>query len=214
MFYLALIKLFGSLCRSEMNPISRKTRGRPRATAAVAHEAIIDATYELLHEKSVRELSIEEIATRAGVSKPTIYKWWPSKAALVIAMFDARVFEPLPVPVPDSAEATIRAQVANLVRQLDGFFGRMTSQIVAEGQSDAGLLREHLERYKERRLTFSFELIEGALARGEFKRHIEPNLLVDMIYGPIYYRFLFQHQPVTHEFGQSLVDQIMVLLKT
>lgn len=198
----------------KMNPIPKKPRGRPRATAAVAHGAIIDATYELLHEKSVRDLSIEEIAARAGVSKPTVYKWWPSKAALVIDMFDARVFEPLPVLILESAEATIRAQVANLVRQLDGFFGRMTSQIVAEGQSDAALLREHLERYKERRVAFSFDLINSALASGEFKRAVEPNLLIDMIYGPIYYRFLFQHQPVTQEFGQDLVDQIMALVKT
>lgn len=197
-----------------MNPTLKKPRGRPRATAAVAHGAIIDATYELLHEKSVRDLSIEEIAARAGVSKPTVYKWWPSKAALVIDMFEARVFEPLPDPVSESAEATIRAQVRNLVRQLDGFFGRMTSQIVAEGQSDAGLLREHLERYKEHRVAFSFDLIEGALASGEFKRRIEPNLLIDMIYGPIYYRFLFKHLPVTQEFGQELVDQIMALVKS
>ena len=59
--------------------------------AAESHAAILDAVYELLQERSVRDLTMEAVAKRAGVGKPTLYKWWPTKAALVLAMFRERI---------------------------------------------------------------------------------------------------------------------------
>ena len=67
----------------------------------------MDAVYELLQHKSVRDLTIEEVARRAGVGKPTIYRWWPSKAALVMDMFEERVVPQYGVPRDDAtAEPT------------------------------------------------------------------------------------------------------------
>ena len=82
----------------------RRSIGRPRATAASAHEAIIDAVYELLQVRSVRDLTMEEIAKRAGVGKPTLYKWWSSKAALVLTMLRERVTPALDAPEAGSLE--------------------------------------------------------------------------------------------------------------
>ena len=66
-------------------------RGRPPGTTAESHTQILDAVYELLQERSVRDLTMEAVAKRAGVGKPTIYKWWPTKADLVMAMFQERL---------------------------------------------------------------------------------------------------------------------------
>ncbi len=66
-------------------------RGRPYSEAAHSHAAIMDAVYDLLQEKSARDLSIDEIAKRAKVGRPTLYKWWPSKAALIFATFHERI---------------------------------------------------------------------------------------------------------------------------
>ena len=65
--------------------------GRPRGKTAVSHAAVLDAVYDLLKETSARDLTMDAIARRAKVGKPTLYKWWQSKAALVTAMFEERL---------------------------------------------------------------------------------------------------------------------------
>src|ERR1700736_5052469 len=95
----------------------KKRRGRPPSALAASHNAILDAVYDLLHEKSVRDLTIEGVARRAGVGKPTIYKWWPSKAALVMDMLDERTVEDLSVPGARNAEAAIRGMVTKVVKR-------------------------------------------------------------------------------------------------
>jgi AcrR family transcriptional regulator len=192
----------------------KRHRGRPRSTAAASHDAILNAVYEILQEKSVREMTIEEVARRAKVGKPTIYKWWPSKAALVMDMFEERIAGELAVPGAKSAEDAIRTQVRELIRLLDGFFGKVAAEIIAEGQSDPEVLREYHERYMSKRRAFSLEVIERARASGEFPRQIDPDLLIDMIYGPIYYRHLVRHRPLDRAFGEELVDHLMAYLKT
>src|SRR5258707_9079277 len=116
--------------------VEEKRRGRPRSAAAASHDAILGAVYDLLHEKSVRDLTIEEVAKRAGVGKPTIYRWWPSKAALVMDMFEERIAPQFRVSDAATAEATIRRNVTALIRLLNGFFGKVSAEIIAEGQSD------------------------------------------------------------------------------
>ena len=189
-------------------------RGRPRRVAATSHQDILDAVYELLQAKSVRDLTIEEVARHAGVGKPTIYRWWPSKAALVMDMFEERVAPQFNPGGAATAEATIRGQVAALIRLLNGFFGKVTAEIIAEGQSDPDVLREYRERYVLKRRTYSRELIERAKASGEFRADADPELLIDMVYGSIYYRLLVGHQKLDRQFGDALVDRAMAGVKS
>ena len=202
-----------SVSKSARKPVPKpavpRPRGRPRSESAVSHEVILDAVYELLHEKSVCDLTIEEVAKKAGVGKPTIYKWWPNKAALVLAMFEERVVSKFAVPDAKSAEQLMRTQVTELIRALNGFFGKVVAEIIGEGQGDVEVLREYRDRYVHKRRAVTREAIERAIASGEFKRKIDPEFLIDLIYGPIYYRLLVQHQKVDQRFGQELVDAAM-----
>src|SRR5688500_113451 len=102
-----------------------RQRGRPRSLAAASHDVILDTVYDILQQKSVRDLTIEEVARQAGVGKLTIYKWWPSKAALVMDMFEERIVDKLSVPAAAPAEQVIRTQVRELIRLLNGFFGKV-----------------------------------------------------------------------------------------
>ena len=175
----------------------------------------MDAVYELLQHKSVRDLTIEEVARRAGVGKPTIYRWWPSKAALVMDMFEERVVPQYGVPRDDAtAEATIRGHVQTLIRLLNGFFGKVSADIVSEGQCDPDVLREYRERYVLKRRAGSRGVIERAKASGEFRADVDPELLIDMVYGPIYYRLLVGHQKLDKRFGDALVDRAMAGVKS
>src|ERR1700678_1303956 len=104
-------------------PSSRVRPGRPRREAPAAHAAIMDAVHALLQEKSVRDLTMEAIAKRAKVGKPTLYKWWPSKDALALAMFHERLASVDHSPPASSAEAALRAKVRKLIASLRGDFG-------------------------------------------------------------------------------------------
>jgi AcrR family transcriptional regulator len=192
----------------------KKRRGRPRSAAAASHDAILNAVYDLLHEKSVRDLTIEEVARRAGVGKPTIYKWWPSKAALVMDMLDEHILEDLPAPGARSAEEAIRRPVKELIRRFNGFPGKVAMEILAEGQSDPGVLQEYWDRYLSKRRAVATEVIERAQASGEFRKDIDPQVLLDMIFGPIYYRRLVRHQKLNQRFANELVDRIIAYVKS
>jgi AcrR family transcriptional regulator len=191
----------------------KKRRGRPRSASAASHEVILAAVNDILHEKSVRDLTIEEVARRAGVGKPTIYKWWPSKAALVMAMLDDRIVEDLSNSETKNAEEVIRGLVTELIRRFNGFPGKVAAEILAEGQSDPEVLKEYRSRYLNKRLEFVTEVIERAQISGEFRKDIDPQVLIDMIFGPIYFRWLVRHQELDQLFGNELVDRITSYVK-
>src|SRR6267378_7944189 len=95
-------------------------KGRPPSEAAASHHAIMDAVYALLQKKSVRDLTMEEVAKRAKVGKPTLYKWWPTKAKLVLAMLCDRMAPDLERPTTLSAEESLRFRVGRLVGAFNG----------------------------------------------------------------------------------------------
>ncbi len=191
----------------------KKPRGRPAGVNAVAHEHILDAVQAILQDKSFKDLTMEEVARRAGVGKPTLYKWWPSKIALVLDLFQERLVASLAVPEHLTTEEKIRAQVLELIRLLGGFYGKVAREIIAEGQSDEGVLRQYREIYLSQRRAYTLEWIASSIASGEMRADIDPEVLTDMIYGPIYYRLLMGHQPLDAEFGSKIVDDVLAMTK-
>ena len=189
-------------------PVKRKP-GRPRSGAAIAHGRILDAVYELLQTHSVRDLQIQEVCRKAGVSKPTIYKWWPTKAAMVMTMFEQRMVRRLPPIECLSAEQLIRVAVPGLIRLFNGPFGKVAAEMIAAGQSEPAVLREFRDRYVLKRRKVAVKALEGAFASGEMKRSVDPELMLDLIFGPIYFRLLVKHQPLDQAFGTALVDFVL-----
>jgi len=81
--------------------------------------------------------------------------------------------------------------------------------MIAEGQSEPAVLREFRDRYLLKRRKVSVRVLKDAIASGEFKRSVDPELLLDLIFGPIYYRLLVKHQPLNQAFGMALVDYVL-----
>ena len=182
--------------------------GRPRNDTAESHSAIMDAVYDLLQEKSARDLTMEAIAKRAGVGKPTLYKWWPSKAALILAMFHERL-EGEPVDSPaDTAEASLRVKMSRLVIDFNGLFGKVMADLIGEAQSDPDLLSEIHGRIKARRAAVVTE-VEKAKAAGELHPDTDAEIVLDTLFGPAYYRLLLGFTPLTREYGDALIDQVL-----
>src|SRR6266849_55219 len=178
------------------NPASTIRRGRPLSQAAESHAAIMDAVYELLEKRPASELTMEAIARRAKVGKPTLYKWWPSKAALIMAMFYERLAGKLEAPKGATAEGVIRAKMRHLIKEFNGLFGKVMADLIAEGQSDPSILKELYEGHIK-------------LRRESTVYDIEPELLIDSMFAPVYYRMLLRLGPLTEQFGSDLIGQTL-----
>jgi AcrR family transcriptional regulator len=188
--------------------------GRPRSEAAASHAAIMNAVYGLLKEKPARDLTMDAIAKRAGVGKPTLYKWWPSKAALIMAMFHERFNALLEVPEAISAEEALRTRVKHLVAQCNGLFGKVVADLIAEGQGDPSILKELYETHIRARRASTVADIERGIASGEFLAGTDPELLLDAIVAPMYLRLLLRHPALTEQYGKQLIDQALLGIRT
>jgi AcrR family transcriptional regulator len=188
--------------------------GRPRSHAAVSHDEILDAVSELLKEKPARDLTMDAVAKRAGVGKPTLYKWWPSKAALIMAMFHDRFNAILEVPEATSAEEALRTRVKHLVAQCNGLFGKVVADLIAEGQGDPSILTELYESHIRPRRASTMADVERGIASGEFQAGTDPELLLDAIVAPVYLRLLLRQPALTEEYGNQLIDQALLGIRT
>jgi AcrR family transcriptional regulator len=180
-----------------------KRPGRPRSQAA--HQAILVATLDLLRTTGVRELTIEGIARAAGVGKPTIYRWWPSKNALVIEAVFGAVADEVAFPVAATVETALVAQVRVVAELLAGDAGRLLAELVGEAQSDPETLRSIDEQFVSVRRNAARELIRHGQQSGEIAADVDPDAAIDLIYGPLYYRLLFRHLPIDREFADAIV---------
>jgi AcrR family transcriptional regulator len=191
------------------NSSRRGRKGRPPSKMAASHDAIMDAVYALLQKKSVRDLTMEEVAKRAKVGKPTLYKWWPTKATLVLAMLCERMAPNLEKPTALSAEESLRFRVRRLIDAFNRPFGKIVAGLIAEGQSEPAVLQEFFRRWVSPRRTATIADLQRGKDAGELRSETGPGLLNDAIFGAIYYRLLLRSDPLTRRFGEELVEQVI-----
>jgi hypothetical protein len=104
-------------------------------------------------------------------------------------------------------------RIPAIIQLFNEVFGKVAAEMIAEGQSDAAVLREFRERYMLKRRAISVKMFKEASKSGEFKCSVDPELLSDLIFGPIYYRLLVKHQPLSQEFGTALVEHVLGCIK-
>lgn len=178
-------------------------RGRPRNVEA--QKSILSASYELLLENGFQFVTVDKIAERAQVSKATIYKWWPNKAAVVMDGFLYAASERLSVPDTGSAYNDILIHATNLTRFLTSKEGTIITQLLGEGQFDTGLADAYRDRYFRPRRLEARSLLEKGIDRGELKKNLNIDICIDLIYGPIFYRLLVTGQTLDEPYVQQLV---------
>ncbi len=183
-------------------------RGRRRS--ARAHRAILAATQELLVEHPYREVTIEGIAARAGVGKQTIYRWWPSKAALVLEAYLAGE-EAVP---PPAEQATVREDVRALLGWLIAVLaeptgGRVVAGLVGDLQHDAALAVGFHQDVVPARRAAMLAALERGRARGEIRADADLELAVDALHGAVFYRLLLSGEPLDDAFAERLASQVL-----
>ncbi|WPC40115.1 TetR/AcrR family transcriptional regulator [Clostridium sp. JS66] len=180
-----------------------KKLGRPRSEKT--KKAILSAAYELLLENGFGTITIEKIAEKAGVSKATIYKWWANKAAVVMdAFFDAATVR-LPIPDTGSTIDDMIIQVNNLAKFLISREGKAINEIIAEGQFDLKLAEAYRAIYFKPRRLDSRYILERGVSRGQLKEDLDIELIIDLIFGPLFYRLLVTGDIVDETFITNLV---------
>jgi len=185
---------------------AKRPPGRPRSKQA--HSAILNSTLRLLQRTGFSELSIEAIAADASVGKATVYRWWPSKGALVADAFGSSAARELRYPDTGSVREDMRQQMKHWVKILRGRRGRVVAAIVGGGQSDKELIEAFRERFVWPRRLDAYEILRRGMRRGELPRNADMDLVLDLLYGAIYIRFLIWHEGLSDEFVDEVVELV------
>lgn len=184
--------------------------GRPRDPSA--HRKILETTLSMLETQSLQDLTIEAIAKEAGVSKVTIYRWWPSKAMLVIEAFTEAHLVRTPMQRDLPPGPRLAKHLAMLCEQYAGFPGRVVAQIIAEGQHNPDTLRAFREQFHYGRRAVVREVMEEWRQSGEIDPKIEIEDLMDLLYAPVYMRLTLGHGGLDRVFVERHVRFTFSLL--
>ncbi len=189
------------------NGNGKRPPGRPRSEHA--RLSILRSTLDVLSKTGFSGLTIEEVSARAGVGKATVYRWWPHKGALIADAFASSTISNLRFPDTGSLATDMSRQMRQLVKVLSSPRGRIVSAILAAGQSDQEVIAAFRERFLKPRRQEAYATLRRGILRGELRRDVDLDLLLDSLYGPIYMRFLIQHDRLTPRVVDKLCASVL-----
>jgi AcrR family transcriptional regulator len=190
--------------RKQMSQDVVKLRGRPPSTAA--RQKALAAAYDILMAEGLGRVSIEAVAARSGVGKPTIYRNWSNASELAMAA----LMEGHPEIAPDQQgdlRAALLRQITDIVQAFATTRGRQIALALAAADPDSEMTRAFRNRIILSGREAGRQLLEQAAHRGEIAMPTNIEALLDMIYAPIFYRLLVGHRPLDQAFAEALVEQ-------
>jgi AcrR family transcriptional regulator len=175
----------------------------------VARQRILQAALELMEQLGFARITAEAIAERAGASKATLYRWWPNKAAVVIEAFREAVEPELPFPDTGSFRDDIQTQMRNFARVLAGRGGKMLRAFVVAAHSDPDVAAAFRSIWSVPRRAAAKQMLKRSQQRRQLRREADLDLVLDALYGPLYYRFLVKNENPTAKYAESLADLVL-----
>lgn len=186
---------------------SKRPPGRPRSENA--RQAILRSTLKLLRKTGFEQLTIEAIAANAGVGKATVYRWWPSKGALVVDAFALSTEDELHFPDSGSVYRDMAFQMNRFLGVLHSPRGCIVRAILGAGQSDRDLLEEFRKRLLRPRRQEAYETLRRGIVRGELPRNLDLDLVLDTLYGAMYMRFLIRHDELSEDYVRDVCRMVL-----
>ncbi len=178
-----------------------KSVGRPRDEQS--RRAILSAAFRLLELRGYDGMALELVAKQAGVGKTTIYRWWPSKAALAVESFFDETMTELAFPQSGSAAEDFRLQLQQLAKLLRSKRGQVIAALIVGSRTDEELLAAVQQRWLKPRQLWGRARMAEAVANGECMPNVNMILALEVLYSPLYNR-LFLGLPVH---GTEEIDQ-------
>jgi AcrR family transcriptional regulator len=182
------------------------TRGRGRPRCEVTRKRILEAALESLDEVGFANTTTDLIAERAGASKATIYRWWPTKAALLLEALRDVVAQELPFPDTGDLKEDVRQQLRNFVKLLTGRRGGVLRSFVAAAQSDPEVAEAFRNVWVIPRRADARKVLEKHQQEGRLPAGTDLELLMDLLYGPLYYRLLAGHGAVSSTYAYEITE--------
>jgi AcrR family transcriptional regulator len=184
-------------------------RGRGRPRSEEHRDAVLKAAMELVQEDELRIASVDRIAARSGVSKATIYKWWPNRTAVAIDAFLHQMMVDAPVPDTGSAAEDFRLTLRGIMGFYSSPLGAIYARLVGESQfdpTDRERVRTHQVNVRRAAVR---KIWDRGVARGELNPKVDPEVALDLIFGPAMYRRATGHGGLTPADADVIVATAM-----
>jgi AcrR family transcriptional regulator len=169
-------------------------------------QCILNAVVAALAEQDYRQLTIEDIAARAGVGKSTIYRWWKHKSDLVFEAFKQQTESVFELDFEQSLQFNLMQQLSRLSLALNHGVGRALLVVMAEQRETAGqFFKDYLLPRREQ----TRKLIQVAIQRGEIRADYPFEMMLDTLYGPIHYQIIFFNRMPDAQYIHYLVQLVI-----
>jgi AcrR family transcriptional regulator len=186
----------------------RRAPGRPRD--ARRDEAILRATMKILLADGYQALTIESVAADAGVGRPTIYRRWPSKPALVVAA----LVESARLAIPDVDTGSLRSDLVAVQRHQIELMNapmtrRVTAGLIADLASDLELAERYITEYLVPRRDAVWKVLERGIERGELVRGADLVFIYELLIGPLFMRAVVWGQRLAPDLAEATTDVVL-----
>ena len=180
--------------------------GRPRS--AKSHDAILTAALKLLKEKGYRSVTIEGIASEAGVGKQTIYRWWRSKADIILEAFTRYTSGQIATPKSGNVQSDLQVFLTQAFDNLTRESGEVVRGLMSEALIDPVFAESMRKIFIASRRSALRDILAKGVDRGELASDVDIELTIDLIYGPMWYRLLNKHAPLNQKFAKEISEMI------
>jgi AcrR family transcriptional regulator len=188
-------------------PEKSKPRGRPRDTAA--RETVLAAAGALLDEGGLPAVTMDRLAARTGVGKPTIYRTWPNAVAVAFDVLLARASAIREGAAKGGARNALRMQLRAIAELFSTPTGRNIALLIAAAQSETELAKAFRNRFLMASREQGRGIIERGIATGVFRNDLEIETALDLVYAPLYFRLLTGYGQIDMAFVDRLLDGAM-----
>ncbi len=188
-------------------PAAPRPRGRPRSLEARA--AILRAARELLDEVGLTGLTIEAVAARSRVSKPTIYRTWPNAQALAMSAFLETTTPAVAFRRSGSASGDLRAHLRKVAETFATRTGRNVAAMMAAAQGETELAKAFRNNFILESREEGRRLLARGIEAGDFRADIDVDVTLDLIYAPLYFRLLIGHGALDAAFVDRLIEHAL-----
>ncbi|WP_328473219.1 TetR/AcrR family transcriptional regulator C-terminal ligand-binding domain-containing protein [Actinoplanes sp. NBC_00393] len=185
-----------------------RSRGRGRRPIEHVRADALRATGEIVLAEGIAHLTFERVAKAAAVSKTTLYKLWPSPAALALDAYFHAVADTLAFDDTADIRADLLHQLHSFARVMRTPGGRALLELIGAAQTDPALATSYRTLYSTARRKLAYERLTRAQEQGQIRPGVDVRVLVDQLWGAVYHRLLIPDEPVTDDFVEALVANL------
>ena len=204
----------GCVANQTRMPKSLKDTGSKKAAVrrrgSKATDSILRATLELGKEFGFEALTVEKISAHTGIAKTTIYRRWPNVSAMIMEAFLSVVTEDAPISDKTSLRETFTVAMKLLVRVYRGPYGPTLKTLIGRAQNDESLRRAIETHWVEPRRAIARDILRRGMQRGELRPGLDPDVVLDALYGAVYHRFLLPYNRAV--LSMEFVDAVIAVV--